>query len=97
MIVVTIVCHTVIATLYNAGRSRRSREGAFRRIRTPSGSTHETKYEEEDDFTLAKYVNIGGAVAFVVIIIIFNIGFWPSALKEFNLGPKEIIEQKPIK
>ena len=101
MIVVTILLHTIMAAILAGEKGdSRVRRSAFKRIRTPSGSlagSQDHRRHEDEDYTTTKFGNYGAMVFFVLVIIIFNIAFWVIALKEYNMGTEELLEEKPIK
>ena len=83
MIVVAIFLHTIIAAVFSNEKGKRR---------------HDEEFDDEEDSGTARLANFAAMGIFVVIIIIFNIAFWVIALKEFNKGADEIIqERKPIK
>ena len=84
------------------GQGRGNAPGAFKRIRTPSGSLtgnqRPTDESDEEDDTMLRYANYGSMVVFVLIVLVFNIVFWVIGLKEFNMDTEQILEmKKPIR
>ncbi len=97
MIVVVIFLHTLIAAVL--GHPNKKTVGhAFRRIRTPSGSSVGRSdgrgQVEDEDAGAARLANYGAMAFFLLAIVVFNVVFWILALKEFNMPAEDILQAK---
>ena len=54
--------------------------------------------DDSGDTAVARIANIASAAAFALVLVIFNIAFWVTALVEQNMAAEDVLEmKKPIK
>ncbi len=105
LLVLAIILHTILAVLFGLGgggrdgaKDRRSAGGAFRRMRTNSGSLTGMKREVDDetkeDLAMAKIANYAALAFFLVVVVLFNIVFWVVAFREYNMNEEELLAEK---